>query len=534
MRNLLFLRLALLVLVLPAVSLAMTAEEGWEHAKTVIDRIKAPTFPIDADRDITDHGAVGDGITDCTGAFKAAIALAHSSGGGRVVMPPDGVFLTGPIVLLSDVNLHIPKTSTIRFKQDTASYLPPVRTRWEGVELMNYSPLIYAYRQENIAITGGGTLDGNANATVWWDWKYGPQDAGRARLFQMATDNVPVHQRIFGDGHFIRPNFIEPYRCQNVLIEDVRIINSPMWVIHPTFCSNVWVRGVTVDSHGPNNDGCDPDSCKDVLIENSSFDTGDDCVAVKSGRGDDGRRVNIPSVNVIMRNCTMKDGHGGLVAGSEIAAGVRNLYAEDCDWNSPNLRYGLRIKSNPLFGGVAENIFVRNVRMKQVGRAAIRVNFKYERVQNGPHMPSASNIFVENVTSERSQYALQLEALSDAWATDISISNSTFTNVQKPNVIEFIDGLELEGVIFEYVPWRPSPGMVVMVLVALFAIALRMAGKKRHSQLIIKTPLGMVDLSHPITSAKVITGSKGSKPRPNPKSSPEVEMDEETESLVND
>ena len=248
--------------------------------------------------------------------------------------------------------------------------------------------------------------------------------------------------------------------------------------------------------------GCDPDSCKNVLIENSSFDTGDDCVAVKSGRGDDGRRVNIPSVNVIMRNCTMKDGHGGLVAGSEIAAGVRNLFAEDCHWDSPNLRYGLRIKSNPLFGGEAENIFVHNVRMKQVKRAAIRVNFKYEGVEGGPHMPSASNIFVENVLSERSQYALQLEALSDARAIGISITNSTFLNVQRRNVIEFIDGLILEGVDIQYVSYRPNSTMLF------FGFALLMCGVAYivencvNRPMLVKTPLGVINLFKPITFAK--------------------------------
>ena len=255
--------------------------------------------------------------------------------------------------------------------------------------------------------------------------------------------------------------------------------------------------------------GCDPDSCKNVLIENSSFDTGDDCVAVKSGRGDDGRRVNIPSVNVIMRNCTMKDGHGGLVAGSEIAAGVRNLFAEDCHWDSPNLRYGLRIKSNPLFGGEAENIFVRNVRMKQVERAAIRVNFKYERVEAGPHMPSASNIFVENVTSERSQYALQLEALSEAWAADISITNSTFLNVQRKNVIEFIDGLILEDVDIQFVPYRPSSIIVFFGFAMLLCGVAYIVENRVHRAILVKTPLGVVDLSKPITFTRNLFGDRG-------------------------
>ena len=501
----------LIVCCVPLTSVAgMTAWEGWAHAEKVLrEHISPPTFPTDADRSIADFGAVGDGKTDCTKAFRDAIALCSSSGGGRVVVPPGGVYLTGPIVLKSNVNLHVPESATIRFKQDPKAYLPLVRSRWEGVELMNYSPLIYAYKEENIAITGGGTLDGNANATAWWPWKYGPQDAGRDRLFQMAEDDVPVQKRLFGEGYYLRPNFIEPFKCQNLLIEGLKIIASPMWVIHPTFCNNVIVRSVNVDSHGPNNDGCDPDSCKNVLIENSVFNTGDDCVAVKSGRGDDGRRVNIPSVNIIMRNCTMKDGHGGLVAGSEIAAGVRNLYAKDCNWDSPHLRYGLRIKSNPLFGGQAENVFVRNVQMKQVERAAIRVNFHYEWVEEGPHMPSTSNIFVENVTSERSQYALQLEGLNDALAKDISITNSTFHNVQRRNVIDFIDGLELQNVDIQYIPYRPSGQVVLLGFVILLCGAAYFVEKYVHRPFLVKTPLGVVDLSKPVTFAQNLFGTKG-------------------------
>lgn len=460
----------------------MTKEEGWAHAHRVIKRITPPSFP-DHVFNILAYGAVGDGVTDCTDAFRQAIEDCSFAGGGRVLVPPGGVFLTGPIVLLSTINVHVSETATVLFKQDPSAYLPLVQTRWEGVELMNYSPLIYAWNQSNIAITGRGTLDGNANESMWWDWKYGPQDAGRRLLFQMATENVPVKDRKFGDSYFLRPSFVEPYLCTNILIEGVQIVNSPMWAIHPTLSDNIIVRGVSVDSRGPNNDGVDPESCRDVLIENSVFNTGDDCVAIKSGRGDDGRRLDRPSTNIFIRNCTMKDGHGGLSVGSEIAAGVQHVYAEDCHWNSPNLRYGFRIKSNPLFGGRAENIYLRNIRMNDVGRAAIRIDFKYEDTDRGQYMPHASNIFIQGVSSERSGFALHFDGLARGLAQNITIRNCTFLNVENHNIIKHIDGMVLDNVVIDYVPKSFGPVMVTFMflfMVVVYADFVEWFGKRRR------------------------------------------------------
>ena len=194
--------------------------------------------------------------------------------------------------------------ATLKFSADPQHYLPAVFTRFEGTELLNYSPLVYALDQENIALTGEGTLDGQAGPGAWWPWKgkwggevdHGwrqgdpDQTAAVKRLGKLADAGTPPAERQFGDGHRLRPNFVQPYRCRNVLIEGVTFVNSPMWILNPVLCKNVTIRGVTVDSHGPNNDGCDPESCRDVLIEKCTFDTGDDCIAIKSGRNADGRR----------------------------------------------------------------------------------------------------------------------------------------------------------------------------------------------------------------------------------------------------
>lgn len=212
---------------------------------------------------------------------------------------------TGAIHLKSNVDLHLAADATIKFSPDPKQYLPLVFTRWEGTELMNYSPFIYAFEQENIAVTGEGTLDGQAGLEHWWrwngrknwGWKEGEPSAAKARnlLHEMAENGTPVSEREFGEGSYLRPQFIQPYRCKNVLIEGITIKNSPMWEVHPVLCTNVTVRKLTINSTGPNNDGCDPESCADVLIEDCSFNTGDDCIAIKSGRNADGRRLHAPS-----------------------------------------------------------------------------------------------------------------------------------------------------------------------------------------------------------------------------------------------
>src|SRR5215471_1832961 len=280
-----FLRTSLAPLIIPA-----QFEDPWSEMSSILDRIKPPIFP-GRDFNVIQFGAVANAGTDSTEAISKAIAACHDAGGGRVVIP-SGEFLTGPIRLKSRVNLHLAEKSVLKFVTDSRRYLPIVFTRWEGTELMNYSPFIYAFEEQDLAITGTGTLDGQADETHWWNWR-SSQAAARQRLVELGAKGAPVSERVFGEGSNLRPNFIQPYRCRNVLIEGITIHNSPMWEIHPVLSTNVTVRGVNISSHGPNNDGCDPESCRDVLIERCTFDTGDDCIALKSGRNDDGRRVGV-------------------------------------------------------------------------------------------------------------------------------------------------------------------------------------------------------------------------------------------------
>jgi polygalacturonase len=310
---------------------------------------------------------------------------------------------------------------------------------------MSYSPLVYAYEQENIAITGEGTLDGQAGDENWWRWKKIQSDDVDA-LRDQGESGVPVRRRVYGRGKKLRPNMIQPYKCRNILIEGVTIKNSPMWHIHPVLSANITVRNVRVIGHGPNNDGCNPESCRDVLIEGCYFDTGDDCIAIKSGRNNDGRRVNVPTENVVIRNCKMSDGHGGVVIGSEMTGGARSVFAEHCTMDSPNLDRALRIKTNSVRGGTVENVFLRDIAVGQVAEAIVKINFHYGEGDAGDYTPTVRHVFLERVTSRKSRYALAIQGYDRSPITDVHLRNCTFENVERPNLLVGVKGLVLDNV----------------------------------------------------------------------------------------
>jgi polygalacturonase len=340
----------------------------WDQVPDILARIVPPQFPA-RDFALLDYAAVEGGTVKCTEAFAKAIAACHDAGGGRVVVPK-GKFLTGPIHLRSHVELHLTEGAEVVFSDQFADYLPPVLVRVGGIELYNYSPLIYARDCVNVAVTGKGILNGNAEA--WWAWARRETKLG----FQMGAQGVPVEQRVFGTPEAaIRPSFLSFVNCTNILLEDFTIGSGPNWTVHPIYCVNTTIRRVHVLTDGPNNDGIDPDSCRDMLIEDCVFDTGDDCVVLKSGYNEDGWRVGVPTENVIMRRCTSKRGHGGLVIGSEMSGGVRNVFMEDCEFEGTDR--AVRIKSRADRGGVVEKIYARNLKVRDMQREVIILNMDY-------------------------------------------------------------------------------------------------------------------------------------------------------------
>ncbi|GIX21894.1 MAG: glycoside hydrolase [Gammaproteobacteria bacterium] len=441
---------------LPACGLAPArptpaAADPWAEAEALRGRIRRPEF---ARRDfpVTRYGGVGDGVSDETAAFARAVAACAAAGGGRVIVPA-GRWSTGPIHLKSGVCLHVDAGAEVRFVPDPKRHLPPVFTRWEGVELMGYSPLIYAFECEDVGLTGEGILDGGADADHWWPWKGGDwarpgvpqQHAGRRALFEAAERGVPVAERVFAEGAYLRPPFVQTYRCRRVLIEGVTLRAAPFWLIHPVLCEDVVVRGVTCASLGPNSDGCDPESCRRVWIEGCIFDTGDDCIAIKSGRNADGRRLAVPSEDILIENCRMRAGHGGVVIGSEISGGMRNLYVQDVAMSSPDLERGLRIKTNARRGGRIENLNYRRIRVGEVGDLFV-INFYYEEGADGDHLPQVGGIRIEDLHCAQARRIFHLRGFPDAPIGEIRLRGLRIDRADILGTVEYAPSLRLEDV----------------------------------------------------------------------------------------
>ena len=428
--------------------------------------IKAPTFGK-TEVLITKTGAKSTATADHNQkAIQKAIDRCSKKGGGRVVVPSGQTFLTGAIELKSGVNLVVEEGAVLQFVFQTELY-PIVETSWEGLDCYNLSPCIYAFGQHDIAITGQGTIDGGGSNDTWWPWcgapHYGYKEGGvtqklesRPRLLRNGEDGVPMRdaqgqrtaERTFGPQDGLRPQLVNLNQCSRVLLEDVTLLRSPFWVIHPLKSTDVIVRRVKMINDGPNGDGCDPESCDRVLIEDCFFNTGDDCIAIKSGRNRDGRERGMASQNIIIRRCEMRNGHGGVVIGSEISGGAKNIFAHDCSMDSPNLDRVLRIKTNSCRGGVIEDIYMRDIKVGQCGESVLKINLDYDHneICCRGNYPTVRRVLMENVTCEKSKYSVQIIGLDEGtFIHDIDVRNCRFNGVAQGN---FQSG-KAEGVRFD-------------------------------------------------------------------------------------
>lgn len=355
-------------------------------------------------------------------ALQQAVDSCSYYGGGVVDVAPGKYALNGPLKLKSNVNLHLQEGAYLQFSGRSKDFLPVVLTRWEGTEMYGHSPMIYAYHATNIAITGKGTIDAQAGLefATW-----GPKEANdRDRLREMGDKLTPVQERIFGEGTILRPSFVQFYGCSRILVEDVTLKDSPFWTIHPVFCDNVIVRGVTIDSHFPNNDGCDPESTSNVLIENCTFRTGDDAVAIKAGRDTDGRATGRPSENIVVRNCSFYSECNGLCIGSEMSGGASNVYMENVEIGT--VKNAIYFKSNKDRGGYIRNVVVNNIKVERAKGAILRFETNYFGYRGGNYQTIYEDFRITNVVAkEADNYAVFMEGNDDQKINDIVIENFT-------------------------------------------------------------------------------------------------------------
>lgn len=415
------------------------------------DFSKAPTFPIDQ------FGARADDKARNALAIARAIDAANAAGGGTVLVP-EGRWLTGKVHLRSGVNLHLAKGATLLFSPDPADYLPPVKTSWEGIECLNYSPLIYAYDCEDVAITGSGTLE--ADLAVWQHWYARPKAHldGLIQLYEMARANVPLPDRNMTTGHInLRPHFIQFNRCRNILVDGIRVHNSPFWTIHPYMCSDVTIRNVQIFAHGHNNDGIDPEMSDNVLIEHCIFDQGDDAVSVKSGRDMEAWRIGKPARNIVMRHCTVRNGHQMMAIGSELSGGVQNIFVHDCHYVGDGKGGGdhavpmnniLYIKTNERRGGFVRNIHMSDVTATKLagGVLSIETDVLYQWKDLLPtyvrKLTPISDIDVAHVTVGQAGFACRISGEPDlpvhnVRLHDVHVARLEASPVSLTNVVGF-------------------------------------------------------------------------------------------------
>ena len=350
---------------------------------------------------ILKFGAIADGYHLNTNAINTAVETLSKKGGG-VVLVPSGLWLTGPIVLQNNIDLHLQVGATLFFTKDFSQY-PLVATNWEGIQQMRNQSPISATNATNIAITGKGIIDGNGDA-----WRMVKKEklnesqwkrllASRGVLSEDKKTWFPTEKSLKGNSlknpgaitpekdaafynsikDFLRPNMLLLTNCKNILLEGVIFQNSPAWCLHPLMCENVTIKNIQVKNpwYAQNGDGVDVESCKNVVIENSVFDVGDDAICMKSGRDAEGRKRAKPTENILINGCTVYAAHGGFVIGSEMSGGVKNIYVSNCTFIGTDI--GLRFKSTRGRGGVVENIFVDNIYMKDIVGEAILFDMYY-------------------------------------------------------------------------------------------------------------------------------------------------------------
>ena len=427
-------------------------------SEKIISNIAHTSFP-----DFTVNVSVPCDSLNALDILQKAIDSCSLNGGGSVVVEEGLYCLDGPLVLKSDVNLHLKEGAYLKFSGKSSDFLPVVHTRWEGTELYGHSPMIYAYHANNIAITGKGTIDaqGGIEFAKW----AAIEAVDRDSLREMGDKLVPVRERVFGEGTVLRPSCIQPFGCSRILIEGITIKDSPFWTIHPVYCDNVIVRGVTIDSHFPNNDGCDPESTYNVLIENCTFRTGDDAIAIKAGRDTDGRDIGRASRNIVIRNCKFYSECNGLCIGSEMSGGVSDVYMSNIEIGT--VKNALYFKSNKDRGGYIRNVYVDSIKIERTKGAILRFETNYFGYRGGNYEALYEDFIIKNVHAGISDnYAFYMDGNESKKIDDIHIENFHVGKAKYPYYFKNVNDVTLKdaSVNGEAMPLHPVEAKEAVIL----------------------------------------------------------------------
>jgi hypothetical protein len=416
--------------------------------------------PVFADRvfNVTEYEAVGDGKTDCKKAFDKAILKACNAEGGRVIVPAGTYLINGPIHFQSDIELHFEDGAKIIFGTNFEDYLPPAFTRFSGTRIYNYSPMIYAYRKKNVAITGNGVIDAQG-ADSWCKW-VGQSGGSGKEIRRMNREDVPVTDRMFGEGHKLRPSMVQFLGCENVLVEGIKIVDAPAWCLHPVFSKNVTIRNISFESKNPNNDGIDLDSCENVHIHDVVFDNADDCIALKSGRGPEGRKMARPTKNVYIHDCTFNS-YTAIAIGSEMSGGVYNIFAENCEAKS-EVKRAFYIKGNRSRGGEVAHIRYRNMKFLGSREEMLSISSNYGSMSDDESKdfpPKFHDVRWENISATGPcKIALRIDGQEDMIVEDVVLKDITVEKAEKIKIIEHAGNILTQNVVLAGEVQDPNAG----------------------------------------------------------------------------
>lgn len=445
--------------------------DGWLKVDSILSRINTPIFK-NADYYVENFINKNDGRKTFVNAVNRAIVECNKQGGGRVIIPEGEHISNGPIHLLSNVNLYLEDNSIIKFGADPLDYTPLVMVRWEGTLCYNYSPLIYSYQQKNIAVTGNGLIDGQTQLG-WYKWKRDNDGKNQANdkktLRQFGNDVTPVETRVFGNGyldlnndgkddgygdgenHYLRPTTIEFVECENVLIEDLTIMNSPFWTVHPVFCTNVVIRGLDIKKGITNDDGIDPDSCTDVLIENCTINTNDDAIAIKAGRDQDA--WNRPSAqNIIIRNNNLTSEVNGFCIGSEMSGGVNNIFVYNNEL--PSVIRAINFKCNLDRGGKVENVYIKNIKVGVCKGELLIFRMDYHGYRGNNYPTKFNNFFVTDILCDTvKETPFKIVGVESEKIKRVYLKNIEIKNAGKQSEIKFAEDIISNNVTINGKKW---------------------------------------------------------------------------------